>query len=252
MPFASVVRNLRSAYLCTCPHMSPLSHHLSLGSFEMLVNHRFHFLIWTRRPDATWGGKTRYRGELVSASHANDGFPSISHLQPCPELHLPFGARVPPHASADPKPTTELRLSLWTQPSAHPPRPNFPDPEAYSRDPYSSEPRPGQLRPFRVLTGERDILMTWFVLGTTEESHGATSASDAHRPQHPHSFHTAACPPNPGSLSSGLVTVPCMCSSGKQELLPLAILSLVEKLLDLASPWPCVVCCPFNKHASHG
>ena len=134
------------------------------------------------RAISTWGGKTRYRGELVSASHANDGFPSISHLQPCPELHLPFGARVPPHASADPKPTTELRLSLWTQPSAHPPRPNFPDPEAYSRDPYSSEPRPGQLRPFRVLTGERDILMTWFVLGTTEESHGATSALDAHRP----------------------------------------------------------------------
>ena len=126
--------------------------------------------------------KTRYKGALVSVSRVNDGFPFISHPQPCPELHLPFCTRVSPYASADLKPTAELRLGLWTQPSTHPPCPNLPDTEAYSRDPYGPQPCPGHLRPFRVLTGERDSSMTWSVLGIIEESHEATSAMNTRRP----------------------------------------------------------------------
>lgn len=75
--------------------------------------------------------------------------------QPCLELHLPLCPCISPYASADPKPTAKLRLSLWAQPSTHPPCSNISDTETYPWHPYGSEPCPGQLWPFWVLTGER-------------------------------------------------------------------------------------------------
>lgn len=75
--------------------------------------------------------------------------------QPCFELHLSLCPCVSPYASADPKPPAKLRLSIWTQPSAHPPRSNISNTETYPWNPNGSEPCPGQLWPFWVLTGER-------------------------------------------------------------------------------------------------
>lgn len=101
---------------------------------------------------------------------------SLSPAQPRPEFHLPIRARVTPHASADPKPTAELRLGLRTQPSAHPPCPDLSNAEAYSRDPCRSESRPGQLWPFGVLTGERGSSMSWSVPVILKESHATAAA----------------------------------------------------------------------------
>lgn len=103
-------------------------------------------------------------------------------MQPGLELHLPVCAHVSPRASTDLKPTAELRLGLWTQPSAHPSCPNFSNTEAYSRHPDGSEPCPGQLWPCGVLTGERerDSWMSWSVLVIVEESCATVPALHGH------------------------------------------------------------------------
>lgn len=92
---------------------------------------------------------------IVSDVSVSDAFSSCLPPQPCLELHLPLCPCVSPYASADPKPTAKPRLSLWAQPSTHPPCSNISDTEAYPWDPDGSEPCPGQLWPFWVLTGER-------------------------------------------------------------------------------------------------
>jgi hypothetical protein len=92
---------------------------------------------------------------ILSGVSRSDHF--LSHLppQPCIELHLPLRSCVSSHASTDPKPTAKLRLRIRTQPSSHPPCSNISNTETYPWDSDSSEPRPGQLWPFWVLTGER-------------------------------------------------------------------------------------------------
>lgn len=52
---------------------------------------------------------------LVSAFHVSNGLLLfIFPMQPCLEFHLPFCTHVSSYASTNLKPTTELRLGLWT------------------------------------------------------------------------------------------------------------------------------------------
>ena len=213
MPFASVVQNLRSVHLCTYPRVSLLSHCLSLGSFEMLVNHCFYFLIWTRSPDATW--KEKLDIEVSWSVHPvlmmvfplfPTCSPALSFTYPSAPVSLHMHQQILSRQQS-------LGSAFGHSPPLIHPAPTFP----------TQRPIPGiptVLNPVQVSSGPSEssqVRETSWWSGLSWEPQRKARGPHQLWMRTGYSILTASIPqpvhPTEGSLSSDLLTVPCMCSS---------------------------------------